>query len=89
MSIDGTNPTSGTQGTDQTGAAEENTQPKGTPPPSSQSSSQTVGNMGKLQEESPEVYKKMLEAMFQDINKQQTKHEEKMKKIRQESNRSS
>lgn len=82
MSVDGVDNPSGTQATEQTETAE-NTKPTGTPPASSQSSQTKVGNLNKLKEDSPEVYKKMLEAMFQDINKLQQKHEKRMKEIRQ------
>lgn len=47
----------------------------------------TIGNLAELKEKAPEVYKKMLEGIFQEVRKQSSKHEKMMKKIRQESNR--
>lgn len=78
--VPGSNPTSETQATDQTEVQEK--KPVGSPS-KSMSPSTKVGNLAQLKKESPEVYKKMLEAMFQEIQKQDQKHMKRMKEIRQ------
>lgn len=77
--ITGSNAASETQANSETEATV-STKPMG----NATSMSTAIGNLNKLKDESPEVWKKMLEAMASGINKQQEKHTRKLKEIRRE-----
>jgi hypothetical protein len=79
--VTGSNQTGETQATEQT---EGQQKPAGSPS-KPMSGSSTVGNLDKLRKESPEVYKKMLEAMFQEIQKQDQRYQKRIKEINKKS----